>query len=75
MASNRLSARQNVNSVELRGLQIPLPPLAVQEKIMERVAQGRAEIACEQESAERLSKEISAEVEALILGSKTLTEQ
>lgn len=73
--SRQIIGQANVNSVELRGLQIPLPPLAVQEKIMERVAQGRAEIACEQESAERLSKEINAEVEALILGSKTLMEQ
>jgi len=70
--SRQIIGQANVNSVELRGLQIPLPPLAVQEKIMERVADGRAEIAREQDAAERLSKEIIADVEALILGSKTL---
>jgi len=49
---------------------IPLPPHAIQQQIMARVAAGRAEIAREQESAERLSKEIIVDVEALILGEK-----
>lgn len=74
-AVSRQIMQNNINSEELRGLQIPLPPLAVQEKIMERVAEGRAEIAREQEAAECLSKEIIADVEALILGNKTLGEQ
>lgn len=73
--SRQIIGQANINSVELRGLQIPLPPLAVQEKIMQSVADGRAEIFREQEAAEHLSKEINAEVEALILGSKTLGEQ
>lgn len=73
--SRQIIGQANINSVELRGIQIPLPPLAVQEKIMEHVADARSEIAREQESAERLSNEIIAEVEALILGSKTLGEQ
>jgi restriction endonuclease S subunit len=60
---------------ELGRIKIPLPPKSLQKKIMERVAEGRAEIAREQEAAERLSKEISAEVEALIIGSKSLREQ
>jgi len=37
-----------------------LPPLSIQRQIMERVAAGRAEIA----------REINAEIEALILGTK-----
>lgn len=73
--SRQIIGQANVNSVELRGLQIPLPPLAVQEIIMERVADGRAEIAREQEAAERLSREITADMEALILGSKALRQQ
>jgi type I restriction enzyme S subunit len=62
--------QNNVNSAELRGLQIPLPPLSVQKQIMERVAAGRAEIAREREAADHLARHINAEVEALILGVK-----
>jgi len=35
------------------------------------MADARSEIAREQDAAERLSKEINADMEALILGSKT----
>ena len=51
---------------------IPLPPLSVQKQIMERVETGRAEIARERDAAESLAKAINAEVEALILGTKSL---
>jgi len=68
--SRQIIGQANVNSEELRGLQIPLPPLPVQKKIMERVASGRAEIAREREAAERLAQEITADVEAMILGTK-----
>ena len=71
---SRQIMQNNINSEELRGLQIPLPPLEVQKKIMGRVAAGCAEIACEREAAERLTQSIATEVEALILGTKTLKE-
>ena len=70
--SRQIIGQANINSVELRGLKIPLPPLAVQRQIMERVAAGREEIARERETADRLARDINAEVEALILGTKTL---
>lgn len=68
------AGQQRVPTTFLKDLIIPLPPLAVQKHIIERVIVGRAEIAREQEAAERLSKEITANMEALILGSKTLRE-
>jgi len=68
--SRQIIGQANVNSEELRGLQIPLPPLPVQKKIMERVASGRGEIAREREAAERLAQEITTDVEAMILGTK-----
>lgn len=73
-AVSRQIMQNNINSEELRGLQIPLPPLAVQKQIMERVAVGRIEIAREREGADHLTCEIDAEVEALILGSKRVSE-
>ncbi len=72
--SRQIIGQANVNSVELRGLQIPLPPLSVQKQIMERVAAGRAEIAREREAADHLDQEIKAEIEALILGTKKVSD-
>jgi type I restriction enzyme, S subunit len=69
-AVSRQIMQSNINSEELRALEIPLPPLAVQKQIMDRVAAGREEIAREREAAHRLARGIDAEVEALILGTK-----
>lgn len=49
---------------------VPLPPLAVQKQIMERVAVGRAEIAREREAADLIGHNVNAEIEAMILGVK-----
>ena len=46
--------------------------MPVQRQIRERVASGREEIAREKANAERLSREINAEIEALILGTKRI---
>ncbi len=62
----------NLNAEMIANLQIPVPPLAMQQQILERVAVGRAEITREREAAENLSKSIQAEIEALILGTQSL---
>ncbi|MCX5823171.1 MAG: restriction endonuclease subunit S [Deltaproteobacteria bacterium] len=72
--SRQIIGQANVNSVELRSLQIPLPTLSVQKQMMERVAEGREKIAREREAANRIAREINAEVEALILGTKKVSE-
>ncbi len=69
-AVSRQIMQNNINSEELRGLEFPLPPLAVQKQIMKRVATGREEIASEREAVDRLARKINAEVEAMILGVK-----
>ena len=71
-AVSRQIMQNNINSEELRGLRIPLPPLPVQREIVARVQTGRAEIARERETAARLSREITSKIEALILGEKKL---
>jgi type I restriction enzyme, S subunit len=73
-AVSRQIMQNNINSGELRGLQIPLPPLAMQKHVMERVAIGREGIAREREAADRLARDINAEVEGLILGTKKVSE-
>lgn len=65
---SRQIMQNNINSEELRGLQIPLPPVPVQQEIMARVQTGRAEIGREHEAAARRTREITAEIEARILG-------
>jgi len=55
---------------ELEKIEIPLPPLSMQNQIMERVAAGREEITRERETANRIAREIETEIEALILGTK-----
>lgn len=65
----------NLNAEMIANLRIPLPPIVTQKKILERVAAGRLEILRECEATEILIKGINADVEALILGTKTLSEK
>lgn len=62
----------SINSTDLREAPIPLPPLDVQQRIMERVQEGRAQIEREREAADRLAREAKIEVEALILGTQKI---
>lgn len=64
----------NLNADMIANLRIPVPPKVDQKKIVDRVAAGRAEIARELEFAEHLAKEINAEIEAMILGTKKVSE-
>jgi type I restriction enzyme S subunit len=68
--SRQIIGQANVNSGELRGLQIPVPPLLVQRQIMQRVSAGRHEIAEERGTASALARQTNAEAEALILGAR-----
>lgn len=69
-ATSRQIMQNNINSEELRSLQVPLPPLHVQKAMMKRVASGRAQIAkLRAESASR-AEAAKADVEAMILGAK-----
>jgi type I restriction enzyme S subunit len=74
-AISREIMMNNINSEELRGLQIPLPPLVVQKQIMQRVESGRTEIVRERNAADELGKGINAELEALIFGTKSSREK
>lgn len=61
-----------IGAEDIASFPIPIPPLAVQQQIMERVAAGRAEIARERDIAENLAKVIHAEIEAMILGTQSV---
>jgi type I restriction enzyme S subunit len=68
---SRQIMQNNINSEEIRTLRVPLPALEVQRKLVERVTAARAEVARERAAATRLRQTIAAEVESLILGTKT----
>ena len=68
--SRSIIGQANVNSEELRDLDIPLPPLSVQEAIMREVAKGRERIAHEQETVANRSANVTREVEEMILGQR-----
>jgi type I restriction enzyme S subunit len=62
-----------IGTPDIWSLQIPQPPLAVQRAIVRRIAEARASIAREQETAARLARESEAEVEAMILGTGSVS--
>lgn len=65
---------QSINKEELDRFPVHLPPLPIQREIVAVVAAGRKEIARERTVADCLARDINAEVEALILGTKKIRE-
>lgn len=70
--SRQIIGQANVNSEELRELVIPCPPRDIQDSIMSRVQEGQLEIARERIAAEQKAREVRAEIEALILGTREI---
>lgn len=66
--SRQIIGQANVNSKELRRLQIPLPPLAIQKKLVGEVTAARERIASERAAAAKLAADTAREVEEMILG-------
>jgi len=60
----------SINSNDLRGLPLPLPPLDVQGRIVGMVSKRRAEIAAARQAAAKKSAQIAQEVEEMILGER-----
>lgn len=69
-AISRQIMQNNINSEELRSLQVPLPPFSIQRQIVERVARRREEIARLKADAKTRADAAKADVEAMILGAK-----
>jgi type I restriction enzyme, S subunit len=63
-----------ISADDILNFPLPVPPVAVQRQIVERVTAAREEIARERESADRIERDIKAEVEALILGKKKVAD-
>lgn len=72
-ARQAIGARMpRISSETFLAFSITLPPIEIQRQIMQSVEEGRAEIIREREAAERKSREIEAEIEELILGTKQI---
>lgn len=69
-ATSRQIMQNNINSEEIRGLEIPLPPLEVQRRIVADVHSGLAEIAAMRAAARARIENGQAEVEQFIVGTK-----
>jgi type I restriction enzyme S subunit len=61
-----------IGAEDINNFPIPLPSLTVQSRIIKNIEKMRAEINKERNKAERQAREIEAEVEELILGTKQL---
>lgn len=68
--SRQIIGQANINSEELRSLQVPLPPLSSQRQIVGRLAKRRTEIAKLKADAKTRADAAKADVEAMILGTK-----
>ncbi|MDD4888711.1 MAG: restriction endonuclease subunit S [Phycisphaerae bacterium] len=60
----------SINSNDLRGLPVPLPPLAVQHGIVDMAARKRAEVGRERQAVANVSADVAHEVEEMILGTR-----
>jgi restriction endonuclease S subunit len=63
-----------ISAEDIWNFPIPIPPVNIQSKIVLQVKEKREEIAHEREAAERKSREIKEEIEALISGTKKIKE-
>jgi hypothetical protein len=68
--SRQIIGQANINADEIRSLQLPLPPLPVQQVIMSRVNDGSAAIRKEREKAAAISSVVEREIEEMILGAR-----
>lgn len=66
--SRQIIGQANVNSQELRSLQIPLPPLSIQKQLVAEFIAAREHIAAERAAAAKLAADTAREVEQMILG-------
>jgi type I restriction enzyme S subunit len=71
--SRQIIGQANINSQELGELLLPLPPLAVQDRMIKWVNTERAKIASDAQAAEHLEKQITNDVESMILGKVKVT--
>jgi type I restriction enzyme, S subunit len=68
--SRQIIGQANINTEEIRGLEIPLPPLEVQRRIVAEVHSGLAEIEAMRADAQARAEMAQAEAEQFIVGTE-----
>ncbi|HQR50842.1 MAG TPA: restriction endonuclease subunit S, partial [Methylophilaceae bacterium] len=71
-AVSRQIMQNNINSEELRGLRLPLPPLETQQTLVNAITAARQQTAAKRAEAGSLKTRAAAEIEAAILGESSL---
>lgn len=69
-AVSRQIMQNNINTEEIRALEIPLPPLPIQRRMVKKIIAGGEKIAGFKAEADRIASQAKADVEAMILGKK-----
>lgn len=69
-AVSRQIMQNNINTEEIRALEIPLPALPIQRRMVKKINAGREKIAALKAEADRIASQAKADVEAMILGEK-----
>lgn len=62
-----------IGAEDIRAFELPLPPLPVQQEIVARVKELRAEIAAERQRANQIEEQARHEVEEMILGTRPVS--
>jgi type I restriction enzyme, S subunit len=66
--SRQIIGQANINTEEIRGLEIPVPPLDMQHRVVAQVRSGLAEIAAMRADARAQAERARADIERFILG-------
>ncbi len=69
-AVSRQIMQSNINTEEIRALEIPLPPLPIQRRIVKKINAGRRMIAALGAEANHKAEQARADVEAMILSGR-----
>ena len=73
-AVSRQIMQNNINSQEIRELQLPLPPLAIQKYLVKTIATVRIGIAEKRAAAAELKARTAIEIEEMILGHRVVVD-
>ena len=69
--SRQIIGQANINSEELRSLQVPMPPVGIQDEIVGQVMARRADTGDVQDVVKSLARQANRDIETMILGAKT----
>jgi len=75
MLSRQIGGQANINSEELRSIELPLPPLPIQRRLVAKITAQRDKIAALKAEADQKQQQTKAKVEAMILGTKPVSGQ